>query len=63
MRPRINRAVLGYILAGVAMLILLLYLRFPGGAVTETIKAAARPLPGCFFPSIRPGPPFRRASR
>ena len=41
MRPRNHRTVVGYILAGVAMLILLLYLRFPGGAVTETIKAAA----------------------
>ena len=41
MRPRINRAVVGYILAGVAMLILLLYLRFPGGAVTDYIKAEA----------------------
>ena len=41
MRPRINRTVVGYILAGVAMLILLLYLRFPGGAVTDYIKAAA----------------------
>jgi len=41
MRLRMNRAIAGYILAGVAMLILLLYLRFPGGAVTDYIKAAA----------------------
>jgi type II secretion system protein N len=31
----------GYILGGIAMLILFLYLRFPGGAVTDYIKAAA----------------------
>jgi type II secretion system protein N len=41
MRLRINRAVAGYILAGIAMLILFFYLRFPGGAVTDYIKAAA----------------------
>jgi type II secretion system protein N len=52
----------GYILAGVAMLILLLYLRFPGGAVTETIKAeAATRYPGLLLsidtaqPAIPPG--------
>lgn len=61
MRPRINRAVVGYILAGVAMLMLLLYLRFPGGAVTETIKAGAARYPGLLLsidaaqPAIPPG--------
>jgi type II secretion system protein N len=44
MRPRMNRALAGYILAGVAMLVLFLYLRFPGEMVTETIKAAAAPV-------------------
>jgi type II secretion system protein N len=62
MRPRNHRTVVGYILAGVAMLILILYLRFPGGAVTETIKAAAAVrYPGLLLsidtaqPSIPPG--------
>ncbi|PJC71869.1 MAG: type II secretion system protein GspN [Syntrophobacterales bacterium CG_4_8_14_3_um_filter_58_8] len=61
MRPRNHRAVVGYILAGVAMLILLLYLRFPGGAVTETIRAAASRYPGLLLsidmvqPAIPPG--------
>jgi len=62
MRPRNHRTVVGYILAGVAMLILLLYLRFPGGAVTETIKAeAATSYPGLLLsidtaqPAIPPG--------
>jgi len=62
MRPRNHRAVAGYILAGVALLILLLYLRFPGGAVTETIKAAAAArYPGLLLsidtaqPAIPPG--------
>jgi len=52
----------GYILAGVAMLILFLYLRFPGGEVTETIKAeAATRYPGLLLsidtaqPAIPPG--------
>jgi type II secretion system protein N len=62
MRLRINRAVVGYILAGVAMLILLLYLRFPSGAVTDYIKAAAAArYPGLLLsidtaqPAIPPG--------
>ena len=57
MKPRNHRAVVGYILAGVAMLVLLLYLRFPGGAVTETIKAAAAArYPGLLL-SIDPAQP------
>jgi len=61
MRPKNHRTVVGYILAGVAMLILLLYLRFPGGAVTETIKAEAARYPGLLLsidtvqPAIPPG--------
>ncbi|MCG2739851.1 MAG: type II secretion system protein GspN [Syntrophaceae bacterium] len=61
MRPRINRAVAGYILAGVAMLILLLYLRFPGGAFTDYIRAEAARYPGLLLsidavePAIPPG--------
>jgi type II secretion system protein N len=41
MKLRINRAIAGYILAGVAMLVLLLYLRFPGETVTDYVKAVA----------------------
>jgi type II secretion system protein N len=61
MRPRIHRAVVGYILAGVAMLIVFLYLRFPGGAVTDCIKAEALRHPGLHLsidttrPAIPPG--------
>ena len=61
MRPKNHRTVVGYILAGVAMLILLLYLRFPGGALTETIKAEAARYPGLLLsidtvqPAIPPG--------
>lgn len=44
MRPRLNRALAGYIAAGVVMLLAFLYLRFPGEAVTDFVKvqAAAR---------------------
>jgi type II secretion system protein N len=41
MKLKMNRALLGYILAGAAMLALLLYLRFPGEAVTNYVKAVA----------------------
>jgi type II secretion system protein N len=41
MKLRMNRATVGYIMAGVAMLALILYLRFPGEAVTNYVKAAA----------------------
>jgi type II secretion system protein N len=41
MRFRMNRAIAGYILAGFAMLLGLLYLRFPGEALTDYIRAAA----------------------
>ncbi len=40
MRFKINRAIVGYPLAGIAMLLAFLYLRFPGEAVTEYLKAA-----------------------
>ena len=36
-----KRAVAGYILAGIAMLLIFLYLRFPGEALTDYIKAKA----------------------
>ncbi len=41
MRLKINRAILGYIMAGIVMLCVFLYLRFPGEAVTDYVKAAA----------------------
>ena len=41
MKLKLNRAIAGYILAGVVMLIGFLYLRFPGEALTDYIKAAA----------------------
>ena len=41
MRLRMNRAIAGYILAGIAMRVMLLYLRFPGETVTDYVKAAA----------------------
>ncbi len=58
MRPKMNRALVGYILAGVAMLVLFLYLRFPGEVVTETIRAAAAPVTlslDTVRPAIPPG--------
>jgi type II secretion system protein N len=41
MKLKMNRAIAGYILAGIAMLALLLYLRFPGETVTNYVKAVA----------------------
>ena len=40
MRLRINRAMVGYPLAGIAMLFIFLYLRFPGDALTDYVKAS-----------------------
>ena len=40
MRLKMNRALAGYILAGVAMLFLFLYLRFPEEIATDSIRAA-----------------------
>ena len=62
MRIRINRAMIGYPLAGIAMLLAFLYLRFPGEALTDYVKAvvAAR-YPGAALsidtiqPSFPPG--------
>ena len=62
MRFRINRAMVGYPLAGIAMLFIFLYLRFPGEALTDYAKAdiAAR-YPGATLsidtirPSFPPG--------
>ena len=41
MKLRMNRAIAGYILAGIVMLVMLLYLRFPGETVTDYVKAMA----------------------
>ena len=62
MRLRINRAIIGYPLAGIAMLLVFLYLRFPGEALTDYVKAAvAARYPGATLsidtirPSFPPG--------
>ena len=62
MRFRINRAMVGYPLAGIAMLLIFLYLRFPGEALTDYVKAAvAARYPGATLsidtiqPSFPPG--------
>jgi type II secretion system protein N len=62
MRFRINRAMVGYPLAGIVMLFIFLYLRFPGGAFTDYAKAAvAARYPGATLsidtirPSFPPG--------
>jgi len=41
MKFKINRAFFGYALAGAVMLLFLLYLRFPGAAIRDYIKASA----------------------
>jgi type II secretion system protein N len=41
MKLRMSRAIAGYILAGITMLALLLYLRFPGETVKDYVKAVA----------------------
>jgi hypothetical protein len=41
MRLKINRAIFGYIMAGIVMLGVFLYFRFPGKAVTDYVKAAS----------------------
>jgi len=62
MRLRISRAIIGYPLAGIAMLLVFLYLRFPGEALTDYVKAAvATQYPGTTLstdavrPSFPPG--------
>jgi type II secretion system protein N len=41
MTLKLNRAIAGYILAGIAMLVVCLYLRFPGEALTDYVRAFA----------------------
>ncbi len=69
MKLRINRAIVGYILAGIAMLFIFLYLRFPGEAVTDYVKAvAAARYPGASLsidairPSFPPGVGFQNVT-
>jgi type II secretion system protein N len=69
MRPKLNRALAGYILAGIAMLLVFLYLRFPGEALTDYVKAqAAARVPGILLaidqiqPSFPPGMSFENVT-
>ncbi len=65
MRSKSNRAIAGYILAGIAMLLFFLYLRFPGEALTDYVKAAAAQDPRALISldTIRPSfPPGLSAS-
>jgi len=61
MRLKLNRAIAGYILAGIAMLLVCLYLRFPGEALTDYVKAVAAQYPRSLLsldkirPSFPPG--------
>ncbi|MHB8770226.1 MAG: type II secretion system protein GspN [Syntrophales bacterium] len=62
MRFKINRAIVGYPLAGIVLLLVFLYLRFPGEALTDYLKAAvAARYPGAVLsigtlrPSFPPG--------
>jgi type II secretion system protein N len=41
MKLKINRAIAGYIMAGIVILCAFLYFRFPGEALTDYVKAAA----------------------
>jgi type II secretion system protein N len=41
MTLKLNRAIAGYILAGIAMLVVCLYLRFPGEALSDYVRAFA----------------------
>ena len=65
MKLKINRALIGYVLAGIAMLLAFLFLRFPGEAVKDYLKAeAAARYPGLLLaidavrPSVPPGLAF-----
>jgi type II secretion system protein N len=69
MRLKLNRALAGYILAGIAMLLVFLYLRFPGEALTDYVKAqAAARVPGILLaidqiqPSFPPGMSFENVT-
>lgn len=61
LRLKLNRAIAGYILAGIAMLLVCLYLRFPGEALKDYMQALAAQYPGSLLsidkirPSFPPG--------
>jgi type II secretion system protein N len=61
MRLKLNLAIAGYILAGIAMLLVCLYLRFPGEALTDYVKTVAARHPRALLsldeilPSFPPG--------
>lgn len=61
MRLKLNRAIAGYILAGIAMLLICLYLRFPGEALKDYMRAVAAQYPQSWLsidkirPSFPPG--------
>ena len=60
MKLKMNRAIAGYILAGIAMLLIFLYLRFPGEALTDYVKAVAAaryPQASFSIDAIRPAIP------
>lgn len=60
MKLKMNRAIAGYILAGIAMLLILLCLRFPGEALTnymEAVAAARYPQASLSIDAIRPSIP------
>lgn len=61
MKPKLNLAIAGYILAGIAILFVCLYLRFPGETLTDYVKAVAAQHPRALLsldniqPSFPPG--------
>lgn len=58
LKPKFNGAIAGYILAGIAMLFVCLYLRFPGEALTDYVKAVAAQYPGPLLSIDKIGPSF-----
>jgi type II secretion system protein N len=56
LKAKLNGAIAGYILAGIAMLFVCLYLRFPGEALADYVKAFAARYPGSLLSidKIRP---------
>jgi type II secretion system protein N len=60
MKLKMNRAIAGYILAGIVMLLVFLYLRFPGDALRsymEAVAAARYPQASLSIDAIRPSIP------
>jgi type II secretion system protein N len=57
-KAKLNRTVVGYILAGIAMLFACLYLRFPGEAFTDDVRALTAQNPWSLLSSDRIRPTF-----